>query len=55
MKPFNRIIESKFSNQGTTQVKTRDTAFRKNDAFSKPIGEYWDEPKPIEQDPYPMM
>jgi len=40
---------------GTTQVKTRDTAFRKNDAFSKPIGEYWDEPKPIEQDPYPMM
>lgn len=40
---------------GTTQVKTRDTVFRKNDAFSKPIGESWDQPKPLEQDPYPMM
>ncbi|XP_005094300.1 sperm-associated antigen 8 [Aplysia californica] len=40
---------------GTTQVKTKDTAFRKNDAFSKPIGEYWDEAKPVELDQYPMM
>jgi len=40
---------------GSTNVKTTDTAFRKNDAFSKPIGEYWDEAKPHEIDQYPMM
>lgn len=39
---------------GVTQVKARDTPFRKNDAFSQPIGEYWNEPKPYELDKYPM-
>jgi len=47
--------EHKDKIHGTSQVKTKDTAFRKNDAFSKPIGEYWDESKPFEQDRYPMM
>merc|ERR1711963_4464 len=40
---------------GTSQTKTRDTAFRKNDAFSKPIGEYWNEPQPYELENYPKM
>ncbi|KAK0044923.1 sperm-associated antigen 8 [Biomphalaria pfeifferi] len=40
---------------GITQTKTRDTAFRKNDAFSKPISEYWNQAKPGEIDKYPMM
>lgn len=44
-----------FPLQGVTQVKTRDTAFRRNDAFSKPIGEYWEEPKPYELEDYPKM
>ncbi|PAA63275.1 hypothetical protein BOX15_Mlig005129g1 [Macrostomum lignano] len=39
---------------GLTQVKARDTPFRRNDAFSQPIGEYWNEPKPHELDKYPM-
>ncbi|KAK3791065.1 hypothetical protein RRG08_010469 [Elysia crispata] len=47
--------EHKDKIHGCTQVKTRDTAFRRNDAFSKPIGEYWDESKPYEFDQYPMM
>ncbi|GFS27354.1 sperm-associated antigen 8-like [Elysia marginata] len=47
--------EHKDKIHGCTQTKTRDTAFRKNDAFSKPIGEYWDESKPYEFDQYPMM
>lgn len=47
--------EHKDKIHGTSQVKTKDTAFRKNDAFSKPIGEYWDESQPYEQDKYPMM
>lgn len=41
--------------QGVTQAKTRDSAFRRNDAFSKPLGEYWDEPKPYELEDYPKM
>ncbi|KAK6188939.1 hypothetical protein SNE40_005013 [Patella caerulea] len=40
---------------GVTQVKTGDTGFRKNDAFSKPIDEYWDEPQPYELENYPKM
>ncbi|XP_067667154.1 sperm-associated antigen 8-like [Haliotis asinina] len=40
---------------GVTQVKTRDTVFRKNDGFSKPISEYWDEPQPYELENYPKM
>ncbi|XP_059148377.1 sperm-associated antigen 8-like [Physella acuta] len=47
--------EHKDRMHGMTQTKTRDSAFRRNDAFSKPIGEYWDEPKPTEFDKYPMM
>ena len=41
--------------QGVSQTKTRDSAFRKNDAFSKPIDEYWNEPAPFEQEDYPKM
>lgn len=41
--------------QGVTQIKTRDTVFRRNDAFTKPIEEYWNEPKPYELEDYPKM
>ncbi|XP_062599110.1 sperm-associated antigen 8-like [Saccostrea cucullata] len=40
---------------GVSQLKTGDTPFRKNDAFSKPIGEYWNEPAPHELEDYPKM
>ncbi|XP_039270986.2 sperm-associated antigen 8-like [Styela clava] len=40
---------------GVSQVKTRDTPFKKNTAFSKPIAEYLDEAKPYEQENYPNM
>ncbi|ESO88366.1 hypothetical protein LOTGIDRAFT_234660 [Lottia gigantea] len=40
---------------GVSQVKTKDSGFRKNDAFSKPIDEYWDEPQPYELENYPKM
>jgi len=53
--PVTFWTEHKDKIHGTTNVKTRDTAFRRNDAFSKPIGEYWDEPKPYEAAQYPMM
>lgn len=35
--------------QGVSQVRTKDTPFRKNAAFSTPIDEYKDAPKPGEQ------
>jgi hypothetical protein len=41
--------------QGVSSEKTGDTPFRKNDAFSKPIGEYWEEPQPYELENYPKM
>ena len=44
-----------FFGQGVSQKKTGDTPFRKNDAFSKPIGEYWNEPGPYELEDYPKM
>ncbi|CAG5125302.1 unnamed protein product [Candidula unifasciata] len=53
--PVTFWTEHKDKIHGVTQVKTGDSAFRRNDAFTKPIGEYWDEPKPIELDNYPMM
>ncbi|XP_064608905.1 sperm-associated antigen 8-like [Liolophura sinensis] len=40
---------------GVSQKKTGDSAFRKNDAFSKPIDERWDEPLPYELENYPKM
>nr|CAB3266509.1 sperm-associated antigen 8-like [Phallusia mammillata] len=40
---------------GVSQVKTRDTPFKKNTAFSKPISEYLDQPQPYEQEVYPNM
>jgi hypothetical protein len=33
---------------GLTQVRTQDTPFRRNAAFSTPIGESYDSPKPHE-------
>ena len=41
--------------QGVTNVKTGDSPFRRNDAFSQPIPEYFDEPQPYEQENYPKM
>jgi len=38
---------------GLSQIKTRDTPFKKNTAFSKPIDEYLDETVPFEQEEYP--
>ncbi|KAJ8303978.1 hypothetical protein KUTeg_017561 [Tegillarca granosa] len=40
---------------GVSQVKTYDTPFRKNDGFSKPIDEYWDETQPYDYENYPKM
>ncbi|KAH3843966.1 sperm-associated antigen 8-like [Dreissena polymorpha] len=40
---------------GVTSVKTRDTPFRRNDAFSQPIDEYFDDTKPYDQENYPKM
>lgn len=40
---------------GVTSVKTRDTPFRRNDAFSQPIEEYFDDTKPFDQENYPKM
>ena len=44
-----------YSFQGVTNVKTGDSPFRRNDAFSQPIPEYFDEPQPYEQENYPKM
>ncbi|XP_033115300.1 sperm-associated antigen 8-like [Anneissia japonica] len=40
---------------GVTQVKTTDTPFKKNTAFSKPISEYTDESEPYDAEKYPWM
>ena len=40
---------------GVSQLKTKDSPFRKNTAFSKPIGESVDQPKPFEYENYPNM
>ncbi|XP_078483540.1 sperm-associated antigen 8-like [Ciona intestinalis] len=40
---------------GVSQVKTRDTPFKKNTAFSKPISEYLDQTKPHDEEQYPNM
>ncbi|XP_013416545.1 sperm-associated antigen 8 [Lingula anatina] len=40
---------------GVSQIKTKDTPFRKNAAFSKPIDEYMDQPQPYELENYPKM
>ncbi|CAG2249238.1 unnamed protein product [Mytilus edulis] len=47
--------EHKKNVHGVSSEKTGDTPFRKNDAFSKPIGEYWDETQPYELENYPKM
>ncbi len=44
-----------FSFQGRSQLKTLDTPFRKNTSFSRPIEEYWDQPKPYESEKVPKM
>jgi hypothetical protein len=36
-------------------VKTGDTPFRRNDAFSQPIDEYFDDTQPYDQENYPKM
>ena len=41
--------------QGVSSVKTRDTPFRKNDAFSQEIDEYFDDTQPYDQENYPKM
>ena len=40
---------------GLSQIKTRDTPFKKNTAFSKPIDEYLDQTVPYDQEEYPNM
>ncbi|XP_025077821.1 sperm-associated antigen 8-like [Pomacea canaliculata] len=53
--PVTFWTEHKDKLHGVTQIKTRDTVFRRNDAFTKPIEEYWNEPKPYELEDYPKM
>ena len=45
----NKLHNYYFFFQGVSQVRTKDTPFRKNAAFSTPIDEYKDAPKPGEQ------
>ncbi|XP_060576902.1 sperm-associated antigen 8-like [Ruditapes philippinarum] len=40
---------------GVSSVKTGDTPFRRNDAFSQPIDEYFDDTQPYDQENYPKM
>lgn len=40
---------------GLSQVKAKDTPFRKNTSFSTPIGEFWDGTQPYELENYPKM
>lgn len=40
---------------GTSQMKTLDSPFRRNDAFTKPVGETWAEAEPGELEHYPYM
>ncbi|KAL4228274.1 Sperm-associated antigen 8 [Mactra antiquata] len=40
---------------GVTSVKSGDTPFRRNDAFSQPIDEYFDDTQPYDQENYPKM
>ncbi|KAF6019989.1 SPAG8 [Bugula neritina] len=40
---------------GVSQVKTRDTVFRKNAAFSTPIGESWNSTQPYDLENVPKM
>ncbi|VDI84225.1 sperm-associated antigen 8-like isoform X1 [Mytilus galloprovincialis] len=53
--PVTYWSEHKKNVHGVSSEKTGDTPFRKNDAFSKPIGEYWDETQPYELENYPKM
>ncbi|XP_015192387.1 sperm-associated antigen 8 [Lepisosteus oculatus] len=41
--------------QGVTPVRSRDTPFKKNSSFSKPISEYLDEPMPYTLENYPNL
>ncbi|XP_076800086.1 sperm-associated antigen 8-like [Clavelina lepadiformis] len=40
---------------GMSQIKTRDTPFKKNAAFSTPISEYLEQTQPHDQEQYPNM
>lgn len=40
---------------GVSQIKTLDTPFKKNSAFSKPIAEGTDQPQPYEQETHPFL
>lgn len=40
---------------GVSMVTARDTVFRRNDHFSKPISEYWGEAQPYELEKDPLM
>eukprot|EP00057_Strongylocentrotus_purpuratus_P022767 XP_011677241.1 PREDICTED: sperm-associated antigen 8 [Strongylocentrotus purpuratus] len=44
-----------FFAQGVSQIKTLDTPFKKNSAFSKPIAEGTDQPQPYEQETHPFL
>ena len=50
---WNKVISS--SLQGVSQVKTGDTPFKKNSAFSKPIEESMDQTQPYDIENYPKM
>ncbi|XP_058847585.1 sperm-associated antigen 8 isoform X2 [Acipenser ruthenus] len=41
--------------KGVTAVRTRDTPFKKNSSFSKPISECLDDPMPYTEENYPNL
>ncbi|KAL8617784.1 hypothetical protein ACOMHN_062538 [Nucella lapillus] len=53
--PVTFWTEHKDKVHGVTAIKTGDTVFRRNDSFSKPIFEWWEEPQPYELENYPKM
>ncbi|XP_002739377.1 sperm-associated antigen 8-like [Saccoglossus kowalevskii] len=53
--PITFWSDHKMKITGVSQIKTHDTPFRKNDAFSKPIEERFDEAHPYELEQYPWM
>ncbi|XP_041087354.1 sperm associated antigen 8 [Polyodon spathula] len=53
--PVTYWSENSHKIQGVTAVRTRDTPFKKNSSFSKPISECLDDPMPYTEENYPNL
>ncbi len=53
--PVSYWTEKRNKITGVTQTKTLETPFRRNAAFSKPIGETYDTAMPYDLENYPYM